>query len=145
MPGFVDVHGVRQFPAAGTGEQCVQVGHRAVVPQESVRTGAAGRQAGIGIAHDDASVVEPVCASAVIAERAQVEHAAAAVQERPIAGPCRVLALVLEDGLYAGAVVGEDLLDGRLYVLRTDRRERRQVVGLQKRVVLAHVWHLGWK
>ena len=39
--------------------------------------------------------------------------------------------LVLEDGLNAGAVVGEDLLDGRLYVLRTDRRERRQVVGLQ--------------
>ena len=42
-------------------------------------------------------------------------------------------------------LAGEDLLDGRLYVLRTDRRERRQVVGLQKRVVLAHVWHLGWK
>jgi len=45
--------------------------------------------------------------------------------------PCRVLALILEDGLNAGTVVGEDLLDGRLYVLRTDRRERRQVIGLQ--------------
>jgi hypothetical protein len=30
-----------------------------------------------------------------------------------------------------------------LDVLGTDRRERRQVVGLQKRVVRAHGWHLG--
>ena len=45
--------------------------------------------------------------------------------------PCRVLALVLKNFFDAGAVVSEDLLDGRLHVLRTDRRERRQVVGLQ--------------
>ena len=57
--------------------------------------------------------------------------------------PCRVLALVGKDGLNACTVVGEDLFDGRLYVLRTDRRERRQVVGLQKRVVLAHVGTLA--
>ena len=61
------------------------------------------------------------------------------------AGPGRLLALGLEDLDNGGAVVGEDLFDGRLYVLGTDRRERRQVVGLQKRVVHAHGWHLGWK
>ncbi|MNZ98589.1 hypothetical protein D3C78_1178780 [compost metagenome] len=61
------------------------------------------------------------------------------------AGPGRLFALGLEDPGNGGAVVGEDLFDGRLYVLGADRRERRQVVGLQKRVVHAHGWHLGWK
>jgi hypothetical protein len=46
----------------------------------------------------------------------------------------------LEDLGDGGAVVGEDLFDGRQHVFGTDRRERRQVVGLQKRVVHAHGW-----
>ncbi len=58
-------------------------------------------------------------------------------------GPCRIFALALQDAFDGKAVVGEDLFDGRLNVLGTDRRERRQVVGLQKRVVRAHGWHLG--
>ena len=57
--------------------------------------------------------------------------------------PCRIFTLALQDAFDGDTVVGEDLFDGRLDVLGTDRRERRQVVGLQKRVVHAHGWHLG--
>ncbi|MNO99233.1 hypothetical protein D3C76_909990 [compost metagenome] len=60
-------------------------------------------------------------------------------------GPGRLFALGLEDLDNGGAVVSQDLFNGRLHVLGTDRGERRQVVGLQKRVVHAHGWHLGWK
>ena len=59
------------------------------------------------------------------------------------AGPRRIFTLALQDLCDCHAVVGEDLFDGRLDVLGTDRRERRQVVGLQKRVVRAHGGHLG--
>ena len=61
------------------------------------------------------------------------------------AGPGRVLALALEDFGDGDAVVGQDGFDGWQDVFGTDRGERRQVVGLQKRVVHAHGWHLGWK
>ncbi|MNP63897.1 hypothetical protein D3C76_1593430 [compost metagenome] len=61
------------------------------------------------------------------------------------AGPGRLLDLALEELGDGGTVVSQDLLDGRLHVLGTDRREWRQVIGLQKRVVHAHGRHLGWK
>ncbi|MNF01658.1 hypothetical protein D3C80_2006780 [compost metagenome] len=61
------------------------------------------------------------------------------------AGPGRLFALGLEDLDNGGAVVSQDLFNGRLHVFGTDRRERRQVVGLQKRVVHAHSGHLGWR
>jgi hypothetical protein len=61
------------------------------------------------------------------------------------AGPGRLVALGFEDIDNGGAVVSQNLFNGWLHVFGTDRRERRQVVGLQKRVVHAHGWHLGWK
>ena len=55
-----------------------------------------------------------------------------------------LFALGFEDLDNGGTVVSQDLFNGRLHVFGTDRGERRQVVGLQKRVVHAHGWHLGW-
>ena len=56
--------------------------------------------------------------------------------------PAGVGALFGEDARNAGAVVGEDLLDGRLHVLGADGGEGRQVVGLQKGI-RAHGGNLG--
>jgi len=50
------------------------------------------------------------------------------------AGPGRLFALGFEDLDNGGAVVSQDLFNSRLHVFGTDRRERRQVVGLQKRL-----------
>ncbi|MNZ25096.1 hypothetical protein D3C78_422560 [compost metagenome] len=54
------------------------------------------------------------------------------------AGPAWVLALGLEDVGNGFTVVGQDLFNRRLHMLGTDRREGRQVIRLQKRVVRTH-------
>ena len=54
------------------------------------------------------------------------------------AGPGRVLALLFKDLGNGFSVIGQDLLDRRQHVFGTDRREGRQIVGLQKRVVRTH-------
>jgi hypothetical protein len=54
------------------------------------------------------------------------------------AGPGRLLALGLQQVRDGAAVIGQDLFDRRLHMFRTDCGERRQIIGLQKRVVRAH-------
>ncbi len=73
-----------------------------------------------------------------VAHRVQVAHRAPGgaqaivelVHRQHQAGPGRLLPLGLEDLRDGGTVVSQDLLDGRLHVLGTDRREWRQVIGL---------------
>ncbi|MNM72240.1 hypothetical protein D3C81_839290 [compost metagenome] len=54
------------------------------------------------------------------------------------ASPRWLFDLGLEDLDDSGTVVSQDLFNGRLYVFGADGGERRQVIGLQKRVVHAH-------
>lgn len=114
----------------------------AVLPQLG-GVGAQGRQAGlVGLAQFGA-----VAHGIEVADRTpgRAQAVVEFVHGQYQAGPGRLRALVLEDFSDGGAVVSQDLFDGRLYMLGADRRKRRQVVGLQKRVVHTHGWHLGWK
>src|SRR5690606_16042106 len=70
----------------------------------------------------------PGCAQAVV-EFIHRQHQAS---------PCRLRALLGEQIDNRSAVVGNNLVNGRFYMLSADRRERWQVVGLQQRVVRAH-------
>ncbi|MCY1439792.1 hypothetical protein D9M71_560430 [compost metagenome] len=85
-----------------------------------------------------------------VAHRVEVAHRAPGRAEAVVqlvhrqhqAVPARRSVLFGEDARDGGAVVGENLLDGRLHMFRTNGGERRQVVGLQKGI-RAHGGNLG--